>query len=285
MPYPALPSSRRRHYEIDGSIFGWNQTSYATGMTSVASGAQMLALNEETPSVDSALYSAAGGQNFFYLMFPELVDVTNFICRCGSGGQVFQNIQTSPDSTNGNDGTWNTPSTSGTLNVFGSGGDWWRSTTPASLTTNNTSLKGIRFQIQMASNGTLNNVYVWGTKHSGQTPDDIIFLESDGATEWPNDEDWGDIPAGTGASVHTYYVKNASGTHTANTITLKMSGSDSTRWTISLDNVSFGSSQSISSLVAGAQQIFYVKFTPPTAAAANYRPYAGYIEADVVSWS
>lgn len=68
-------------------------------------------------------------------------------------------------------------------------------------------------------------------------------------------------------------------------LAVKSSGSDSARWTVSLDNVSFASSQSISSLAPGATQVVYFKFTPPSPGSGVYRPYAGYLEADVTSWS
>jgi hypothetical protein len=153
------------------------------------------------------------------------------------------------------------------------------------LTANNTNLIGLRFRIVRAYNYHVGSVYLWGTKHAGATPDDILFLESDATTEWPNDDDWGDINAGAAAVTHQYYVKNSSATKTANTITVKSSGSDTGRWTVSKDNITFTSSVSITSLAPGATQVIYFKFTPPSPASGVYRPYAAYLEADVTSWT
>lgn len=287
------------HYEIDGAVVGCNSTSYGTGMTTVLSGAQKLALNEESPTVDSAVISSANGSTtYVYIIFPELVDITRFMSRCvhssdGSGSFSLNNLTGSTDTTNGADGTWVAITKSGNTVVsqnYDSGAvnpNWWRSTSPGTLSANNTGLKAIRFDIgnSGANNASIRSLHLWGSKHSGETSDDIVFLEGDGSTERASDDDWGDVAVVSSPSTHTFYVKNTSETKTANTITVKSSGSDSARWTVSKDNVTFSSSVSITSLAAGATQVIYVKFTPPADTAGNYRPFAAYLEADVTSWT
>jgi len=289
MPYSALPSARRRHYEIDGTVAGYNLNGgFGAGLGTLFTSTDLTNLNGETPSVGANVITSFANNVTAYMfwLFAELVDLNYFLSRGSSNGTYsFGNFQSSTDTSTGIDGTWNNVGSTGTLSSSAAGGDWWRSTTPATLTSNNTGIRGIRFTSFGSSNLFHQNVYIWGTKHSGQTADDIIFLESDGTTEWPNDDDWGDVAAGSPAVTHTYYVKNTSGTKTANTITVKASGSDSSKWTVSLDNVSFASSKSISSLAAGATQIVYFKFTPPAGASGVFRPNAAYLEADVTSWT
>lgn len=294
MPYSALPAARRRHYEIDGTVEGWNTTSFAAGMTSLATPAQMLTLNEESPTVDAAITSVPSpGDLFFYVLFPERVDLSFFVVRFANvqiGNLTLSNLTSSSDTTNGADGTWTAMASTGTrlYDITTGAGDWWRANAPATLTSNNTNITAIRFQVHNGdtlTNSGFRNLYIWGTKHSGQTPEDIIILQSDATTEWPNDDDWGDVGAGTAAVTHTYYVKNTSATLTANAITVKASGSDSARWTVSLDNASFASSKSIASLAPGATQVVYFKFTPPALTAGTSRPYAAYLEADVTNWA
>jgi hypothetical protein len=275
---------------------------FGAGLTTILSSGTMAILDEESPTVPGPAISSwcTGGSNasmYFWTIFPELVDISYQMQRqhqAGGNGYTFSfsSAQSSPDTTTGVDGTWsNLTFGSGTqIANLNTGGDWWRSTAPSAITVNGTGIKAIRFQI-LASGGNINsaafmdNQYFWGTKHSGQTPDDIVFLEADDATEWPNDDDWGDVQAASTPVSHTYYVQNSSSGKTANTITIKSSGSDSGQWTVSLDNVSFGASQSVASLGPGASQIVYFKFTPPSSSGGNLRPYAAYLEADVVSWS
>lgn len=291
MPYPALPTARRIHYEIDGSIVGWNGSGvgFSGGMVNIASAAQMLALNEETPTVDSTLFVVSGGtlNSCVYVLFSELKDLSFFMHRMTGGSSgTYTAIQGSTNTTTGVDGTWNTIGTgAGTAQATGSG-DWWRSTAPQALTSNNTGLIGVRFGVgQNLSNYNFKNVYLWGAKSSGQTPNDILFLQADGVTEWTSDDDWGDVQSTAGFVTHTYYVKNASASLTANSVTVKSNGSDTGQWTVSLDNITFGSTVSVGSLAPGATQIIYVKYTPVALAGGVLRPYAAFIEADVVSWS
>lgn len=288
MSYGTLVAERRLHFEVDGTVGGYNNTGIGNGLVNVLSAANMGYLNGETPTIDVSVLSNMGSFHVYFL-FPELVDLHDLIVRGASPSLhtlSISNLAGSPDTTNGIDGTWTAIGTSGTVLYSNAANDWWRtaSVSPGSLTSNNTGLKGLRMTLTYSgssSNNAIRNIMLWGHKTSGQTPDDLIFTEGDGSTERPDDHDYGDLLAGGSAVTETMYVKNVSGTKTASTIDLAVAGSDNGRVTISLDNATYASTRQIASLAAGATQILYVRFTPPSPGAGVYRPHACYVKATV----
>jgi hypothetical protein len=198
-------------------------------------------------------------------------------------------MSSSPDTTNGLDGTWSTVTITGTSAVL-TNTDWWRSTLPATLTNNITGIRGLRISVQLSSGAgqfnILRGLHIFGAKTSGQTADDIQFLNSDGTTVSTKDFDYGDIAAGGAVSDTTIYVKNSSGTKTANNVALSFYGSNPGDFLVSTDGGStFLTSALLATLASGATQQLIVRYTPPALASGNATPRAANLRAAVGSWT
>lgn len=288
MPYAAL-TFRKMALSVDGTVVGWNNTTAGAGLVNVLSAGDMQQIDGESPAKVASTAMGAGSTSFIYVIFPELRDLTGWLIRGSASTPALSQMATSPDTTNGADGTWTaiTVAGGGSSGANTTGTDWWRASAPAALTGSVTGIKGIRIQVNPSGgSGFIQGLHIFGKKTTGQTADDVIFLDLGLVSEITADYDYGDVPAASANRDVTLAVKNVAPAHTANNIVLDFVGSNPGDYNVSIDGgSSFGTTKTITSLVAAASQPIVVRFIPPAASAGNYTPRAAQIRAVVTSWT
>ena len=287
MPYSALPD-RRMPYDIDGSVMAVGNV-LTNGVLDYATGSDLIELNDSDYAQPANSYFAPGTDAYssFWLFFPESREVTAGVTLERHTHQVASVVlQGSNDSTNGLDGTWETPTLAAgaVLQTIGQIDNWRTKIRPISFTG---SKRVIRHQF--LTNGGFGNsaklytVHFYGKKAAGQTPHDLIFINHQDApgAEYQAPQDFGDRPLGTTVT-HEFRVKNASATLTANSINLQCNDSD---FAISTDGSTWVTTINIPSLAAGAESAtMYVRCTTPNPGAV-LGPRFARIVALVGSWA
>jgi hypothetical protein len=264
MPYPTLPALAMP-YDIDGTIA--KVISATSGVIKTLSGAELAELND----TDYSYVTWGAGAYYFVVFFPELRDISAFFGVAwqnngisGNGAIALAALQWSADTTNGLDGTWTNAVAAYPPAVTDL--DSWRKSIKACSGISGAS--AIRFYISNNFSG-LYALHLYGVKHSGETPDDIRFLDAENSdAEFSTSLDFADIPAGSSAFYHQIKLKNASPTKGANNVQLTV--------TDPLDDIRVGESSSgpwqtsltITSIAANtASDMIWVKCetdAPPT---------------------
>ena len=284
MTYSAY-TDRVLPYHLDGTIV--KQISSATGVLKTFSAGELLELNDEdyTPvGWTGVSYATAHWLTFF---FPELVDISA-IFGLGYGDDqsdvsTIYSYEWSADTTNGIDGTWTAATMPNGFNATTMNLDSWR--TGMKSCTNVLGAIAIRLRIYKNLQ-TMNGWFIchlYGHKTSGQTPDDILFLDAEaGDTEFAIPCSFGDILTGV-AETHQIKLYN-SGTVTAGTVTMGVYDPAS-RITISDDDITYGTALSIGDIgTAGTTGTLYVKCTMPAAPSATLGPDRAPIKVTVGGW-
>jgi len=149
-------------------------------------------------------------------IFPELRDIYGFVATLHhSGGSTDPNavdIRTSPDTTNGIDGTWTTQFTywSNSNAIIDDGPEAWRTGivtfdapgTRAVRTDGYTGYYGKEFEWR--------SIFIFGMIAAGETPDRILFVDDNTGLEFTKPMDWGDVPRGTTLDWDIYLLNNSS---------------------------------------------------------------------------
>ena len=297
MPYPA-PPARRMPWDNDGSVLALG--SLEGGVIAYPTGAQAIYCNGLNTVASAYITSGptwdlTNATPCVWLFFPELREVAAYYLMM-TGIQVNQpnvwgwnaadlpvTIKGSTNTTNGLDGTWTTAALGGQPTWVSTMS--WRSQIQSISITGGQ--KAIRFEFQPPGVGTLSHCYlpqlhVYGAKYTGQTPDDILYLDGNNAyAEFTAPEDFGDMPLGTTAT-RTVKVQNSSATKTANSVNLQCNDAD---FVISQDGTTWVTSFTLASLAAGASSgVLYVRDTAPNAGAV-LGPRFARIVATVGSWT
>lgn len=260
MPYSALPD-RRIPYDIDGTVVGYNYST-SSGATNSSintilgylNQTQLNYLNDELISTDPN-YLNNHYSNTTWFLFPEKKNVTNGIVWLSKGTNSYSfTIQGSANTTNGLDGTWETPTfpDGGIDATWNTSSDQWRTTIRRIVFTQSViSIRIITYSSPGVANNPVNHIYKihwYGTKASGETPDDLIFTNTSGI-ELTADADFGDVIAGNYSSVYQFKVKNVSTTKTAYGVLLSCSGSE---LSISANGTNYLSSLNLGNLSPGS---------------------------------
>lgn len=266
MAYPAFPN-RKMAYDVDGTIVAWGST-YTNGIAGFVGSGPIAEMNDTdfTWVGDPVNQYGLGTYRTLWWFFPELVNITHAFFWFQLGSDNSFGLWGSSTSGNGLDGTWITP-------TYPDGDIWWNYGSATQWRTAvrqvsfGQSINVLRMQFTVDVSGAIGHspmwlaaVHLFGHKDTGQSPDDIIFLDSAGdGLEWDLDPDWGDVPY-LANSVKEFKIKNTSGTKTANTIQLTCSDDD---FSISGNGVTYGTTIDLSSLAAGASSsTYYVKTNP-----------------------
>lgn len=283
MPYSAFPD-RAIPYHIDGSIIKFMNAT--AGVTKTLSSEEMAELND----FDYTMISLTGGPTYCVVFFPELRDISAiFATVMGYYIQAYlrqiNSLQWSADTTNGLDGTWNNATVAEyppAVNDL----DSWRKSIKA--VTGISGAIAIRFSINLGTGQNWAGIYclhLYGTKHSGETEDDILFLDAeDGDAEFAIPLDFGDRPAGT-SEIHQIKVKNVSPDMAASTVTLTVHDDNDLIRVADSSSGPWNTSKVIASLAANtASAVIYVKCETP-APPTPLGPQKPYIDVTVGSWS
>lgn len=246
---------------------------------------------------DSLSGQPGGGYTYGGLVFPQLRDVTGFSVKFPFTNAYL--VQTSPDTTNGLDGTW-------TTRVSGiSGSEWSPFPTPgyrnqfrgpggvseASLPYN--AIKSIRFSYTgWGGDTTWYGCRLYGNITAGEQVDRLRLWHPTLNQEIGYaDLDFANTPRG-GTYTKTFRVKNNSATLTANTILVSRElnladGSPSLLTTLLLDLAGSGyaATQTITSLAAGAiSGVLTLRHQPPSQTGA-IGPFRQRLRAEAGSWT
>lgn len=254
MSYAAV-LDRRMPLDNDGTVGAYG--TIGAGITAYLSGAQMI-------QQQGYLYTGPIGSVVQWLWFPEQRETTGVYTygysTSGTGApQPANKVEGSTDTTNGLDGTWETASMAGGYPAWINNYSWRDSIKPVSFT-------GPKATVRVSQAATFGAagyylMHIYGAKGSGQTADDILFLDGLASyAEFASVEDFGNVPLGT-TWTRTFKIKNASATKTANSINIQCNDAD---FAISTDNVTWVTTINISSLAAGASSAtMYVRNTTP----------------------
>lgn len=292
MSYPALPD-QRMPYDNDGTVIAVGndyqgitsypsqaRLQYAQGLNAVAG-----AYNDNNPG-GITWTTPSGSYARVWLFFPEAREVTAVYAQSGQslggvGPNAYGNgsfggitndacritaIAGSNDSTNGQDGTWETASLpQGAPTVPAPDLFAWRSGIKAVSFTGGKRVVRITFGSYDRNYGSTFYVpllHLYGEKVAGQTPDDLLYIDHDTTpgVEYQAPEDFGDRPLGTSV-VRQFRIKNSSASKTANAINVQCNDAD---FVISTDGVTWVVTINISSLGPGAESAtLYVRNTTP----------------------
>lgn len=249
----------------------------------------------DTTTIRVDTVSNSNYSDYTYMMvfffFSEKKDIKHFTVRGKADNYSdFYYIEGSNDTTDGVNGTWeratiDTTQGQAIYNTVSTTNydpqSWWRE--PANTTFTTSGFKVVRAYFRFSRYQAVYNIHIYGNKATGETPDDIVFLESDGVTEYNTLHDYGAVEEGT-ITTTTTYIKNTSSTKTANSIDISLDGKDSSNFTISTDGTTFGTTANITNLGAGATQVLYVKNNvgdPPQI----LNPRNVYVQVSVGSWT
>jgi hypothetical protein len=265
--YSDVPDHRMT-YDADGSI--GLRISHTLSSTTTLSGAQMQELNDEDNGAYAIAGVGTGAQDLsLCIIFPELRDITGYKFEISGQTANSPTLYWSNNTTNGLDGTWTS------ITAYGQVGFDLAALRSPSTFSVVTGVKGLRFRgsyPNSASAANITCVHLYGERSS--TSDRLEFWHpTDDEKVDPAFFDFGDVYQGQ-TLVKQFRVKNLSGTLTANTITLSREANtdNGTQTTVaglqfSDDNATWGDTESITSLAAGAiSSIYYVEYAPTTSA-------------------
>lgn len=296
--YPDNPS-RRMAFDADGTVvmYATAGDTYSRGSVSVPTTPYTEltlptkeAINSEDINTSSLTAPNTGQWSLTTtLMFPEPREVDGLVFGCETAlDTVIRWSATSPDTTNGFDGSWSDTSILGSLRSGGYAADFYRTNiSTAALSSKQALMVFVGAWSNQTTNwGYLYFAHVYGTITPGETPDRLIFLDT------PNNDavfskplDWGDVPRGQ-TQVRQFKVKNNSSSKQANTVQITADslflGSDSW-YTFSLDSVSFQATLPIGNLGVGATKQIHMKQVVPDAQTVG--PYVARIRVNQDTWT
>ena len=256
--------SRRLAYDADGTVVVHNQYAGPAAAAIDLTGAQSMALNNET---HSEVFPEWGYNRSYRVNFisPELRQIDGvFASRTDYSFNTILAFGSSSDSTNGIDGSWTTEIASPTqhLDTYSLFRD---NITSLALVTK--SAVRIGYSLGSTNSGSLATVHLYGTISPGETPDRILYLDTEDAdAKFSKVLDYGDVPRGQ-TQTRTIKIKNNSSTKTINTLQLTaedlyLNAGD--WYTFSLDGVSYQATlNTIGNLSPGATKLIYVKQVVP----------------------
>jgi len=259
--YDDAPSRRMAH-DADGTVGVTTNGQGGYPLVNIST-ANLEILNNEQDN--GANFRASSGYVAF--IFPELRNLDGIFCvsKWTSGSVLFYVIESSPDTTNGEDGTWTTQignyTDHGNADVYTKFRD---NITSMSVTTE----KGVRINFSGGSSALdkIFAIHIYGVISAGETPDRIIFLDTENSDAvFTKPLDYGDIPRGQ-TSTRTFKIKNNSSTKTINTIQvtaedLYLNAGD--WYEFGDDGVAYQGTHAVGNLGPGVTELVYLKHIIP----------------------
>lgn len=235
-------------------------------------------------------WGAPGRQAWFAVVFPEKRDLTGyFVALTGQDSGSYE-LQYSPDSTDGINGTWST--------LVPNFARHWTVRPNNRLNITGTNLPGIqalRFGVGYPSDGQyakrvyLEALHLFGNITAGENPDRLRFWRpAEDAEVSPAHFDFGNVVRGR-TYTKTFRVKNNSTTLTANAVTLARSSPSmpemATGLAFSADGTTWVDSLPIGDLAPGAlSPVITLRRVVATDEAVGY-PKDGRISAAATTWT
>ena len=247
--------------DADGTVMLY----YDTGVATELSAGTIALLNNE----QSGGFGITFASNWVTAVFPEPRELDGIFTAIYRSDAYytpsFGAVDTSGDTTNGIDGTWN--------NAIANINDY--TTVYNNFRNNITSMavateKGVRARF----NGTPNNLdvpaafHLYGVISPGETPDRILFLDTLAADAvFTKPLDFGDVPRGQ-TQTRTFKIKNNSATLTINTIQVTAEDLylNAGGWyEFGDDGISYQATFAVGNLGPGATKLLYLKQVIPDA--------------------
>ena len=208
--YPDAPS-RRMAWDDDGTVVV-GQDSAGQVLFEIAQ-SLMTQWNDESDVHNVGAESDLG----HYWIFPELREVDGVVHSNDnrSPGQV--DLQTAPDTTNGQDGTWTVRASSLPINI-----NTWRPDYRDDITSLAVSnIRGVWLDGSFGGNSTqrqrLTHCHLYGEISAGETPDRLLWFDDLDDLEFSLPIDYGDTPRGSAVD-NVVYLKNNSASLTASSV-------------------------------------------------------------------
>lgn len=209
------PVGYRMAYDTDGSS-GFYYVSGGSAPSQYTPG-QMIIMNNESNDNARSIFEATFVHG---IIFPELRDINGYYFNIymQHSNRNFYNFQTSPDTTNGVDGTWTTRISNPSYDDDAGDNGFWRKRAVA--ITPLTGIKAVRVYIYNQDNQGIRTWHLYGQPSTGQNTDRLIFwkhsLDADAILN-PADLDPGDGGDVTRGMTYDkqFRIKNNSGALTA----------------------------------------------------------------------
>lgn len=208
--YPDVPS-RRMAWDEDGTVLLTGDQAGSSALIELTS-VQMVELNDEDDSGYN--FGSTSPPRFYWHLFPELRELDGFYASRATS--ALTTVHTSPDTTNGRDGTWTQQIAN--ADQAGSVPTTYRTSI---ISTAVSSIRGVRLAQDGDSAGggaqTLRAEHLYGEISAGQTPDRLLFIDDATGLEFTLPIDYGNVPRGSSAD-RLIRLRNNSAAKTANTI-------------------------------------------------------------------
>ena len=288
MPYPTI-ASRAIPYHNNGSVVKIIDTT--AGLIKTLSAANMEELNDEDLTVVATDATTAASTTYTVMFFPEKTDVKAIYAICTRGTDTatyytFKTLQGSADTTNGLDGTWTAATC--TPNAGVSDIDGWRKN--IATVTDCNDVVAIRFlhdipNPTITASGYLRILHVYGNKNTGETANDILFLDAlDSDAEFTADLDFGDRPSET-STQWQIKLQNASSL-TASTVDVAVNDPNDIIRIADADTGPWNTTKTYASITTGAKTaICYIKCETPAVGTLLLGPHCPFIDVEVGSYS
>ncbi len=282
--YPDVPGYRFA-YDKDGTNINAFASQGGNGQIFTLTTSEMSIMNQNQQSSTVAYYNKVGNtQPWYAFMFPEARNISGYFLACESNNiGVGRLLQTSVDTTNGQDGTWTTIANPYSYIVYGN--------TPISPAYRNSiapvsanNINAVRF----STNNQVMAFHLYGTVPTTNSPDRLRIVDlsnNDIAAQL----DFGDIRQRNN-STKQFKVVNNSSTKTANNITVTIDTNPDAsptligQYQLSTDNTAYANAINIGTLAPGASSgTLYVRNS--VSATAQLGPWALRLIATPNTWS
>lgn len=249
--------SRRMAYDLDGTVV----LRYDTGAATELSASIVTELNDE----DNVKAFGIGSNDAAWVafVFPELREIDGIFTAVykATFASSFGAVQTSPDTTNGIDGTWTTRIAD--ITDYESCYDNFRDEIVSMAVPG---IKGVRVRFAQSADTSAGAmaIHLYGPISPAETPDRMLFLDtgSDPADEvFTKPLDFGDVPRGQ-TTTGEFKIKNNSGSLTINTIqvTAEALYLNAGGWfEFGDDQVNYQGTFAVGNLGPGATKLIYYK--------------------------
>lgn len=272
--YPDAPS-RWMMCDADGTI--GLELNITTGVVNAElSAAQMTDLHDID---DTNAVSLSTGEMVAYI-FPELREIDGVYGQIDSTAGTNA-VYTSPDTTNGFDGTWTARFSPWTPNDASVSPFYRDSIKSLALS----SQRGIQWRRESGTNW-LTYLQIYGEISSGETPDRLLWFDQPTALEFSLPIDYGDIPRGS-AEDRLTYLRNNSGSLTANSVQVTaeaLTGASGAWYTFS-EGGAYQSTLSLASSIANGANSPNITIRRIIPDAETVGLHAGRAYANVGSWT
>ena len=200
-------------------------------------------------------------------IFPELRDIYGFVAELhhsgGSTDAAHLYIYTSPDTTNGIDGTWTLQIDYWTSSnvIIDDSPEAWRTMIVAFSAPGTRAVKTRSTTHNFSKEFEWRAAYIFGTITAGETPDRIVYVDDNTGLEFTKPMDWGDVPRGATLDWDIYLLNNSATLAAGGTMVLDFTTlyNSSDTWYLIKSN-------------AGGAPAFAATFDVPTMAAGTRYP-------------